>query len=350
MNRIHNYKVYFLKLALMLFLTVGIISFLPAQTTVTRLFDDAAELVENGRYKLAVAKYDSVLNYQATNPKLFYNRALAYIYMQKYGPALVDLNKCISIDSVFYDAYFNRAYVHQLLKNSAFALGDYNIFIAQYPDDHEAKFARGKILLQENNYKEAIGDISFYTHKVNTNEDAYLALFFAYKKLGENEKALASIDTAVELKKLSPSLNKIKADFLFDLGKFEEAAKSYDRAIESHRSNTDLYVSKAEAKFKVGLYNDAVAAMEKAINYAGDNPNHFYDKAFYLMQAKRHQESNKAIKKAIELKYADSATAYFISAINFNNLGFAKDACLNFKKALALGKLEAKEYVAKLCD
>ena len=133
MNRIRNSKEYILKNVILVVIVFGTFSSLNAQTTVTRLFEEADLLVKDGRYKKAITKYDSVLNFQATNPKLFYNRALAYIYIQKYGPAIVDLNKCISLDSTFYDAYFNRAYVHQLLKNTSFALADYNVYLKRKP-------------------------------------------------------------------------------------------------------------------------------------------------------------------------------------------------------------------------
>jgi tetratricopeptide (TPR) repeat protein len=240
--------------------------------------------------------------------------------------------------------------VHQLLKNTSFALADYNVYLNANPNDHEAHFARGKILLQENDTKQAIIDISYYTSVIKTNEDAYLALFFAHKQLGDSKEALNMIDSAIDNKPLSSKLNKIKADYLFDLNRFEEASNSYDKAIASHRSNASLYVSKAEAKYKLGLFNDAAESMDKALQYGGENATYYYDKAFYLLQGKRYLESKVAIQKSIELNYEDSATAYFILAVNFNNLGYAEDACLNFKKAYELGNKEAKEYVAKLCD
>lgn len=323
---------------------------LEAQTTVTRLFEEAEQLMERGRYKQAIEKYDSVILFQTTNPKLYYNRSLGYINLQKYGEALVDLNKCLSLDTAFYDAYFNRAYVHNFMNNTAFALGDYNIYLEKNPLDYEARLARGKLLLEQNELGLAIKDIDVYTQKFNDNDDAYVAKFFAYKALNKSAESLAAIDSALAIKPLSSKYHKLKADYLFDLGQYADACISYDKAISSYRSNTELYTSKAEAKYKLGLFNDAVEAIDRAIDYKGGDPNFYYDKAFYLLQGKRYEESNLAIKEAIRLHYSDSATAFFIQAINFNNLGYAEDACLNFKKAHKLGKSEAKEYAAKLCD
>ena len=350
MNRIRKQSAYFLRVFTLIGFLVFTYPSLTAQTTVNRLFEEAEELMERGRYKYAIDKYDSVLFFQTTNPRLHYNRSLAYINLQKYGEALVDLNKCLSLDTNFYDAYFNRAYVHNFMNNTAFALGDYTIYLKQYPMDYEARLARGKLLLEQNELAKAIEDISVYTEKNKDNDDAYLALFFAYKTLKKSEQALLAIDSAIAIKPFNSKYHKLKADYLFDLGNFKDACLNYDKAIASFRSNTELYISKAEAKYKLGLYNDAVEAVSKAIEYKSSDANFHFDKAFYLLQAKRYEESNTAIKEAINLNYSDRATAYFIQAINYNNLGYAEDACLNFKKAQKFGKTEAKEYVGKLCD
>ena len=351
MHRINNiYKIIFSKAILfcLAFVLFGKIS--SAQTTVLRLFDEAAELMENGKYKDAIEKYDSVTLFQTTNAKLYYNRALAQINLQNYGKALVDLNKTISLDTAMYDAYFNRGFVHTILKNEAFAIGDYDVYLEQFPDDGEALLARGKLFLKQEETAKAIVDLKKYTQKNTTNEEAYLALFFAYKMQNKITEALTAIDAAINIKAYDTKFHQLKADVLFDQKRYAEACVSYDKVLGIQRGNIEAMVSKASAKFQLGLVNDAVAAMESAISYDASNPNHYYDKAFYLLQAKRYTEVQEVADSALKHNYKDIGAVHFIKAIAYNNLGFAESACTSFTLAAKFGNKEAVAYAKKLCE
>lgn len=347
MNRIKNNTYKIIILSCFALLATGAVN---AQTTIVRLFGDAEVLMEKGKYKDAIKRYDSIYISQPANPKLFYNRALAYIYLQKYSKALVDLNKSISLDTAYYDAYFNRAFVHSFLNNDAFAIGDYSIYLAKFPRDKEALLARGKLLMEQKEYASAISDLKNYLNYEPKNHEAYASLFFAYKEIGNSSMAHIYLDTALMLKPMQSKYNKLKADMLFDNKKYEEACKYYDRAISSNFGNIDLYLSKAEAKYQLGLYNDAVVAMNRAISYKPNNAELHYDKAFYLLQSKRYTESLTECKKANELKYSDSSSLYFLMAVCSNNLGYAEDACTYFNKSKALGNKDADAYLKQVCE
>jgi tetratricopeptide (TPR) repeat protein len=347
MNRIkNNTSRLLITLGVMVYGTTSLIG----QTTVVRLFSDAEELMNKGKYKEAISKYDSIYIIQPANPKLYYNRASAYIYQQKYSKALVDLNKSISLDSSYYDAYFNRAFVNAFLNNDAFALGDYSIYLNKYPNDKEALLARGKLYMEQKEYPSAIKDFKKYLSFNSKNHEVYSSIYYAYKELGNKDLAHKYIDTALMLRPLQSKYNEIKANLLFDDKKYEKACVYYDKAIKSNFGNINLYLSKAEAKYQLGLYNDAVVAINNALKYKPNNAELNYDKAFYLLQSKRYKESLTASKRAYDLKYADSATLYFLMAVCSNNLGLADDACLYFKKSKDLGNTEAAQYLKQVCE
>ena len=351
MNRINNiYKIIFSKAILSCLVLIFAGQLLTAQTTVLRLFDEAADLMENGNYKGAIEKYDSVTLFQGTNAKLYYNRALAHINLQNYGKALVDLNKTISLDTAMYDAYFNRAFVNTILKNEAFAIGDYDVYLEQFPDDPEALLARGKLFLRQEEAAKAIVDLKKYTLKNTTNEEAYLALFFAYKMQNKIPEALSAIDAAINIKSYDAKFHQLKADVLFDEKRYTEACVSYDKVLGIQRNNIEVMVSKASAKFQLGLMNDAVVAMESAISYDASNPDHYYDKAFYLLQAKRYTEVHEVADLALKHNYNDIGAVHFLKAIAYNNLGFAESACTSFTLAAKFGNKEAVAYAKKLCE
>ncbi len=351
MNTLENTcQVIFIKRLFFLFLITLSSSNSYGQSTVIRLFEEAAELQKNGKFKDAVDKYDSIQFYQTANPKMYYNRALAYINMQYYSKALVDLNKTLTLDTGLYDAYFNRAFVNHMLRNDALAIGDYDIYLARFPEDIEARLSRGRILLSQKEANQAIIDLKIYTQQVKSNDDAYLALFFAYKLIDNKEQAHLNLDSAIILKPYNAKMYKLKADLYFDEEKYVDACFYYDKSLAQQSNNTDILVPKAEAKFKLGLYNDAAEAMENAIEVEPKNANFRYDRAFYLLQGKRYAESLLEIEQCIKLNYADLKNAYFIKAIANNNLGFAEAACEDFTKSSELGNQEAKKYMEKLCN
>lgn len=321
-----------------------------AQTTVVRLFKEAENLMDKGKYKQAIEKYDSIYLFQPGNPKLFYNRASAYIYTQKYSKALVDLNKSISLDTAYFDAYFNRAFVHSFLRNEAFAIGDYTVYLEKYPNDEEALLARGKLYMEQQEYTSAIADLRQYASLGNKNHEVYISLYYAYRATNQPNAAQLYLDSALVAKPLNSKYNIIKAEMLFDDKKYEEACTYYDKAIRSNYGNIDLYIAKAEAKYLQGLYNDAVVEMDNALRYKPNNANLHYDKAFYLLQSKRYKESLAAGKNALKHQYSDSSTLYFLLAVCSNNLGLAEDACTYFTKANELGNKDAANYLKQVCE
>ena len=230
------------------------------------------------------------------------------------------------------------------MNNDAFAIGDYDIYLNKFPNDAEALIARGKLLMEQDEFDLAIKDFTNYCSQDKSNDEVYAALYFAYLAKKDTMTALKYLDSAIALRPLKSTYSKIKADIYFDKGQYNIACKYYDKAIAANRGEINFYISKAEAKAASGLYNDAAYTIKKAISYKPSSPELHYDLAFYLFSSKRYQEALEEGKKAENLKYKDQKNLFEIIAVCHNNLGNAKEACKYFQKAINKGSKEAQNW------
>lgn len=117
-----------------------------------------------GKHALAAEQFTKVINYQPSNCKALYNRALSKAMLDDFRGAIQDLDKCIQADPVYANAYYSRAYWHETLLEYEPAISDYE-----------------KTISLDKNYKEA-----------------WLALAYVLDKKGDRKKACDVLHKAID--------------------------------------------------------------------------------------------------------------------------------------------------------
>jgi len=91
--------------------------------------EEGNESFKNGRFQEAFDTYTSALaidaNNRTTNAKLYFNRAVVLVKMNKLKEALGDCNQAISLDETYVKAYLRRAKCHMDLEQYEDAVRDY---------------------------------------------------------------------------------------------------------------------------------------------------------------------------------------------------------------------------------
>lgn len=93
------------------------------------LWDDAAKLLHG---KLLPG-----------SDRVFYNRAVTYMQMKLYPPAIRDYTRALAINPTFYPGYHNRAATYYLLGQYRAAVNDLNQSLALHPHTGVSEYLRG---------------------------------------------------------------------------------------------------------------------------------------------------------------------------------------------------------------
>lgn len=98
-------------------------------------FENAMRKVNENDFESAIELFGEALKSDSNKETIYYNRAVAYLNLEKLDLAIFDFNKLIDLDSnnAFY--YSCRAFAKARTKDKKGALADYEIAITLDPDN-----------------------------------------------------------------------------------------------------------------------------------------------------------------------------------------------------------------------
>lgn len=137
----------------------------------------ADTLLEMGKYKEALAIYNSILNNQKYDKgTILYNIACCKENLGDKQSAIQNYTKAINLGNP--EFYYDRGLLYYNLKNYRLALNDFNLFISKIGNDGEVIFYRGKCYMALGNYKKALQD--FY-NGIYSADALYSEAYCRYK-------------------------------------------------------------------------------------------------------------------------------------------------------------------------
>jgi tetratricopeptide (TPR) repeat protein len=134
------------------------------------------------------------------NPLLYYDRAVALSYLQKYNAAIADYTIAITLKPDFIEAYKNRGLVRtQSNRELDEAVADYAQAIKLAPRDAGGYLGKGLALSRVGKNSEAIVFLSQAIEIKPTLAIAYFVRASIYIDLDERQLALRDYQTAAKL-------------------------------------------------------------------------------------------------------------------------------------------------------
>lgn len=145
--------------------------------------------------------------------------------------------------------------------------------------------------------------ISAYEDLLTMSDEAnnYIFLSRLYKKQGDKEKAMSTLDKAAEKHPENAEIVIEQLNYYIEDNNLEGAIDKLDKAIELQPENDMLYFVKGNAYDKSGDMDKAIVEYEKAIEI---NPKN--DKALYNAGAMYFLGANKYIEEMNELNYNET--------------------------------------------
>jgi tetratricopeptide (TPR) repeat protein len=169
---------------------VGIFLLISIQVYSQDLYNQAAQLITEGKYKQALPLLEELMVEEPQNPIYLHNRAIAYLNLKQYPKAIKDLNKLSKDNPYNYEYPYLIGDVYERKDSFKLAVKYYSTAIEISKDeDFSPYFKRGTCYLNLKDYKHAVEDFT-ESIKINDEHDnSYHNRGIAYYKLGLKEKA-----------------------------------------------------------------------------------------------------------------------------------------------------------------
>jgi tetratricopeptide (TPR) repeat protein len=156
--------------------------------------------------------------------------------------AIADLDKAISLNPDYAEAYNSRGLTYRALKDYQKAIADYDKAIALNPKLALAYTNRGIIYHALKEYPKAIADFD-KAIEINANHTyAYNSRGNTYAELKEHAKAIADYTKAIEI-------NSEYANAYYNRGNTYAELKDFPRAVMDYRKAADLYLRQNNMSF-----------------------------------------------------------------------------------------------------
>ncbi|HEX3504769.1 MAG TPA: tetratricopeptide repeat protein, partial [Xanthobacteraceae bacterium] len=256
--------------------------------------------------------------------------------LQRSDEALASLDRAVTLNPDYAEAWLNRGNTLQNLKRLPEALASYDRALALRPDYAEALSNRSNVLNALNRSDEALAscdralalrpnypqallnrgntlkDLKRYAEAVQSYDRA-LTLWADYVEALSNrgavlcelmrfEEALASCDRALVLRPDFAEAHSNRGNALHALRRFEEALASYDRAVELKPSFAESHANRGGALHALKRFDEALAVYDRAVALMPNRAETHYNRANVLYSLKRFDDALASYDRALALR------------------------------------------------
>jgi tetratricopeptide (TPR) repeat protein len=215
----------------------------------------------------------------------------------------------------------------------------------KYDQDWRQSFEDGDLESALNSAQELI--------KIRGHAEDWIAQSICLVKLGQKDKALQSINKAIEIETNSEEIWLIQGlIFLNFINSCEDAIHSFDRAIEINKNNFMAWYYRGLALTKINSFQDALISFNRAIRLNPENSDAWQNRGLALTQLERNEEALASFNKAIKLDDQD-ASSWQIRGIVLCELERYEEALASFNKAIELDDQDISSWKIRgkvLCE
>jgi tetratricopeptide (TPR) repeat protein len=197
-----NAKKILVPFLLFFFVSPLVVGCLAAQEEKISPWDKAEALLLDGEFAEAVKLYTVAIETNPDHPELYlayYNRAQAFVSLEKFDDAHADFTKSIELVPEFEEGYKMRGILNLRTGNCEEALGDFTRLIILDPKSSSAHGNRGTALSCMGRFEEAVSD---YTEAIELDPECARCYYNRYQALlllGREAEAQSDLEMAGSL-------------------------------------------------------------------------------------------------------------------------------------------------------
>ena len=267
----------------------------------------------------------------------WYNKAMEFKALNNDSLTVKCLDKAISIDDNYYDAYVERAKIEESTSSPA-ATADYLTALSVNPGDNAIW---NKVMADATSQQK----IAYLSQMIkNEPENAVLIekRLDLEKSLNQYDAAIADYTTLIKLTN-DDLLVIAEADYSWSNWRYYDALQLYgsvyvpipNEAIAMGSKKYNDYLLRAQVLETNGKYAAAIYDCDSALKLSSANDDILFIKARLLYKAREYTSSEVICDQLIKINPLD-AKAYFLSALNKYSLGRKDEAKIYSKNALTI--------------
>jgi tetratricopeptide (TPR) repeat protein len=171
----------------------------PADMKADDLVDSARAAAESGNFPVAIVLYERATEIDPKNKIAWNGMGLVYFAMRDDEPAIAAFRKQLEVNPYDEFAYNNLGRVYWNERKYDEAVKSFNKQLETNPLDKFAHMNLGAMYAEWHKYAEAVPELEKAASLTPDNAELQVTLGDAYLNLGQDDKALAAFDHAVEL-------------------------------------------------------------------------------------------------------------------------------------------------------
>jgi len=251
-------------------------------------------LVRNTVWKSKLSLWYDVAQKSSAKARPHLNLGIAYFHLFKPIPAIEQFNLANKIEPENGQIYYNRAEAFLFLNRTEEALRDLDQSVLLNNKFAEAYDTRGKAKLRLGDFDAAIKDFSKAIELKPELESAWFNMATALLFKGEIQNALNDLNKAIQLNpQFAAALNN-RGQVMLNLGKYNEAIADLNNAIEIEPRLSNAYNNRAKAFYAIRQFDLSIKDLNTSLKF---NPK---DGEVLKLRGICYLDQNK-----IELAYAD---------------------------------------------
>ncbi|TNF30183.1 MAG: DUF3808 domain-containing protein, partial [Bacteroidetes bacterium] len=219
----------------------------------------------------------------------------------RYNEAFEDFNKALKLNSDDWRIYSNRALTNLRLDRYVDAIADCNRIIDLKKDNSETYLLRGEAKAGLEMYKVAVADFERAMEKDSLNMRPVLHRGIARTKLKQFELALADFNQAMLLDTASALPLFHRGVVHAEMGKQQDALQDFERVLRSYPDNAIVLFNRAMVYSDMGRQKQALEDYEKVIRSNPKNILAYYNRAILHLNSKNYALAAQDLKIAIDL-------------------------------------------------
>src|SRR5262245_42397634 len=226
----------------------------------------AASYFEKGQYQEALIEYQNVAKADPKDADAHYRLALAYLKLGGFTnlqAAFAELTRSVELDKTNWDAQLKLGELYLLGNEPTKARERADIVLVSTPQSQEGLILKGRSLVNEKRYQEAIVELKKAIELDPKNMQTYIDLARAYFASNDPTAAEATLKQALKIDPRSLGILVALGDFYATTGKPDQAEIMYKQALEIAPENESIYVQFSAFYQRYNKLAEAEAILQK---------------------------------------------------------------------------------------
>ncbi len=296
-----------------------LIPFLLTAQSESEINTNGVKAYEEGDFEKARMLFIEAIEIKKDYDIGYFNKGLANRELKEYQKAISDFSKTIIItkdDKLKQSAIFNIVSIQRELNDLENALKNANRLIEIDSLSSDAHHLHGLILHEMGRNEDAIKSFNTAIKLVSDNPDIYYDRGIAKRRLNLIDEAILDYSIAIELDSLYSKAYNNRGFARVKIGDYKGAIKDYNKSIRI-KEDAFSYNNRGFAKYKLGEFESAKMDCEKSIKMNPDNGWAYHYLGLIQYELGNKEEGCKLFKKAVELGKKDAKVDYLEKCMRF---------------------------------